>query len=169
MLAAMAIVRPEQPGDAPEIDAILVAAFPDATESRLVARLRGSDAWVPELSIVVQQEQQLVGYALLSHVTAGDSDALALGPVAVLPIHQGGGLGTAIVRMALDRARDLGYDCAVAIGPPPFLTICGFHPAAGDGLTTAMELPGDVFQVAELNPEGVTPGPVFWPDEWSDD
>lgn len=165
----MAIVRPEQPGDAPEIDAILVAAFPDASESELVARLRGSDAWVPELSIVVQQEQQLVAYGLLSRVTAGDSDALALGPVAVLPIHQRGGLGTAIVRMALDRARGLGYDCAIAIGPPPFLTACGFRPAAGRGLTTEMELPDDVFQVAEFKPLGVTPGPVLWPDEWSDD
>jgi putative acetyltransferase len=162
----MAIVRPEQPGDAAEIAAILVAAFDDASEAELVERLRGSDAWVPELSIVVQQEDQLVAYALLSRVTAGDADALALGPVAVLPIHQRGRLGTALVRMALERARGLGFDCAVAIGPPRFLVACGFRPATVRGLTTEMDLPEDAFQVAEFKPMGVLPGPVLWPDEW---
>ncbi|MFY9487192.1 MAG: N-acetyltransferase [Solirubrobacterales bacterium] len=165
----MAIVRPEQPGDESEIAAILIAAFADATEAGLVARLRGSDSWVPELSIVVQQEEQLVAFALLSRVTAGESEALVLGPVAVLPNHQRGGLGTAVVRMALDRARGMNFECVVAIGPGPFLTNCGFRPAAARGLTTEMELPDDVFQVAELAPAGVTPGPVLWPDEWSGD
>lgn len=163
----MAIVRPEQPGDQPEIAAILLATFDDAAEAELVERLRGSEAWVPELSIVVQQEDQLVAYALLSRVTAGDSDALALGPVGVLPIHQRGRLGTALVRMALDRARNLGFGCAVAIGPPPFLAACGFRPAKPRGLTTAMNVPEAAFQVAELAPGGVTPGPVLWPDEWT--
>lgn len=164
----MAIVRPEQPGDEAEIAAILVAAFDDATESELVARLRVSDAWVPELSLVVQQEEQLVAYALLSRATAGESNALAVGPVAVLENHRGGGLGTALVRMGLNRARDLGYDCAFAVGPPRFLAACGFRPAVARGLTTEMPLPADVFQVAELAPGGVTQGPVRWPAEWDD-
>jgi predicted N-acetyltransferase YhbS len=163
----MAIVRPEQPGDEPEISAILVAAFPDATEADLVARLRMSDAWVPELSMVVQQEEQLVAHALFSRVTAGESEALVLGPIGILPDHQRGGLGTALVRMGLERARKLDFECVVAIGPPAFLTACGFRPAAARGLTTEMELPADVFQVAELAPAGVTPGPVLWPDEWA--
>jgi putative acetyltransferase len=163
----MAIVRPEQPGDEPEISSILVAAFDDASEADLVARLRMSDSWVPELSMVVQQEEQLVAHALLSRVTAGESEALVLGPVAILPDHQRGGLGTALVRMGLERARKLDYECVVAIGPPAFLTACGFRPAGARGLTTEMDLPPDVFQVAELAPAGVTPGPVLWPDEWS--
>ncbi|HEV7918986.1 MAG TPA: N-acetyltransferase [Solirubrobacterales bacterium] len=163
----MAIVRPEQPGDEAEIAAILVAAFDDAGEADLVSRLRASDAWVPELSMVVQQEERLVGYALLSRVIAGDSNALVLGPVAVLPDLRGAGTGMALVRMGLNRARQLKYDCAIAIAPPPFLAACGFRPAAGRGLTTEMEIPGDAFQVAELAPAGVTPGPVLWPDEWA--
>ena len=164
----MAIVRPEQPGDEPEIAAVLVAAFDDASEADLVARLRDGDAWVPELSMVVQQDARIVAYALLSRVTAGgDSDALALGPVAVLDDYRGGGTGAALVRMGLSRARQLGFDCAVAIGPPPFLAACGFRPAAARGLTTRMEIPPDAFQVAELGPGGVTAGEVLWPLEWA--
>lgn len=163
----MAIVRPEQPGDEAEIAAIHRAAFPDSTEADLVERLRGSDAWVPELSIVVQQEDQLVAHVLLSRVTAGDTEnALALGPVAVLPIHQRGGLGTAMVRMAVDRAKTLDFDGVVVIGIPAFFENCGFEPAAARGLTTEMDVPGEAFRVVELKPGGITPGPVMWPDEW---
>lgn len=165
----MAIVRPEQPGDEDGIRAILEHAFENASEAELVERLRGAESWVPELSIVVQQEDQLVAFALLSRVIAGDAEALALGPVAVLPDHQNGRLGTAMVRMALDRARELGFGCAVAIGPPAFLAACGFTPAGTRGLTTEMDLPDEVFQVAELQPLGVQPGPLLWPDEWTDE
>lgn len=164
----MAIVRPEQHGDEPEISAILVAAFDDASEADLVARLRMSEWFVPELSLVVQQEEQLVAYAMFSRVTAGDAEALALGPIGILPNHQRGGLGTALVRMGLDRARKMNFDCVVAIGPGDFLASCGFRPAGGRGLTTEMDLPPEVFQVAELSPMGVQPGPVLWPDEWDD-
>lgn len=165
----MAIVRPEQEGDEAAIGAVYVAAFDDASELALYSRLRESDVFVPELSLVVQQEEMIVAHALLSRVVAGESEALALGPVAILPDHQRGGLGTAMVRMGLDRARELGYECVIAIGPPAFLASCGFRPAGGRGLTTEMEIPPDAFQVAELRPLGVTPGPVLWPEEWSED
>lgn len=163
----MAIVRPEQPGDEPEIAAIHVAAFDDASEAELVARLRVSDVWVPELSLVVQQEEQLVAHALFSRVVAGESEALVLGPIAILPDHQRGGLGTALVRMGLDRARQLNYECVVAIGPGEFLASCGFRPARARGLTTEMNVADENFCVAELAPMGVTGGPVLFPEEWA--
>lgn len=163
----MAILRPEQPGDEPEIAAIHIAAFEDASEADLVARLRVSDVWVPELSLVVQQEEQLVAHALFSRVVAGESEALVLGPIAILPDHQRGGLGTALVRMGLDRARQLKYECVVAIGPGEFLAACGFRPARARGLTTEMSVPDENFCVAELAPMGVTPGPVLFPEEWA--
>ena len=95
----MAIVRPEQPGDEAAIGAVYVAAFDDASELELYSRLRDSDVFVPELSLVVQQEEMIVAHGLMSRVVAGESEALALGPIAILPDHQRGGLGTAMVRM----------------------------------------------------------------------
>lgn len=162
----MAIVRPEQPGDEAAIGAVYVAAFPSADELELYQRLRESDVFVPELSLVVQQEEMIVAHALLSRVVAGESEALVLGPMAILPDHQRGGLGTALVRMGLERARALKYECVVAIGPGDFLASCGFRPARGRGLTLEMPVPDENFCVAELAPLGVTPGPVLFPQEW---
>lgn len=163
----VAIVRPEQEGDGPGIGAVYVAAFDDTSELQLYQRLRDSEAFVPELSLLVQQEEMIVAHALFTQVTAGESNALVLGPVAILPAHQRGGLGSGFVRMGLDRARALGYECVVAIGPGEFLKACGFQPAARRGLTTAMEIPDENFCVAELAPLGVTAGPVMFPIEWS--
>lgn len=164
----MAILRPEQEGDLAAIGAVYVAAFDDQAELDLYRRLRESDVFVPELSLVVQQEEMIVAHALFSRVVAGESDALILGPIAILPDHQRGGLGMGLVRMGLERARALKYECVVAIGPGDFLAACGFRPARGRGLTTEMDIPNENFCVAELAPMGVTPGPVLFPDEWTD-
>jgi putative acetyltransferase len=163
----MAIVRPEQPGDEPAIGGLYVAAFDEPSELELYQRLRESDVFVPELSLVVQQEEMIVAHALFSRVVAGESEALVLGPLAILPDHQRGGLGTALVRMGLERARELGYECVVAVGPGKFLANCGFLPARDRGLTIEMDVPDANFCVAELAPLGVTGGPVLFPDEWS--
>lgn len=167
----MAIVRPEQSGDEPEIAAIHVAAFPDATESEVVARLRGSEWWVPELSLVVQQEDALVAHALFTRLPEDDPErpALTLGPIAVLPGYQRKGVGMTLVRMGLSRARQLGYTAVVVVGQPEFMAACGFRPARERGLTTEMEVPDEAFLVAELRSGGVVPGAVRWPAEWGID
>jgi predicted N-acetyltransferase YhbS len=162
----VAIVRPEQEGDGPGIGAVYVAAFDDTSELQLYQRLRDSEAFVPELSLVVQQEEMIVAHALFTRATAGESEALMLGPIAILPAHQRGGLGTALVRMGLERARAHNYECVVAIGPGEFLKACGFQPAARRGLTTEMEIPDENFCVAELAPLGVSAGEVRFPAEW---
>ncbi len=166
----MAVVRPEQPGDEPEIAAIHVAAFPDASESELVARLRGTQWWVPELSLVVQQEQALVAHALFSRLPEDDPERqmLAFGPVAVLPDYQRKGVGMTLVRMGLSRARQLSFSAVVGVGVPAFMAACGFRPARAHGLETEMNVPDEAFVLAQLREGGVVKGPVRWPAEWDE-
>lgn len=164
----MAIVRPEQPGDEPAIAAVHVATFDDASEADLVARLRDTEWWIPELSLVVEQESNVAAHALFTRLPAGDPERpmLTLGPVAVLEEFQRKGVGMTLVRMGLSRARALGYTAVVAVGPPEFMANCGFRPARPRGLEIEMDVADDAFVVAELRAGGIVAGPLVWPEEW---
>ncbi len=164
----MAIVRPEQTGDEAAIAAIHVASFDDAGESELVARLRGTEWWVPELSMVVQQDEAILAHALFTRLPENDPERpmLTLGPIAVLSDYQRKGVGMTLVRMGLSRARQLGYTAVVTVGHPLFLASCGFQLARPRGLETEMSIPDDAFVVAELRSGGIVPGTGHWPAEW---
>ena len=152
----MITIRAEQPADEAAIHEVNALAFGREAEARLVAALRGGDAFVPELSLVAVDDGQVVGHVLLSRVgiegQAGDGSALALGPIAVRPERQRQGIGSALVRQALDEARRLGYTVVVLIGHPDYYPRFGFGPARARGLESAWPVPDEVFMVRELVP-----------------
>jgi putative acetyltransferase len=173
-------LRPEQPADTGPIHQVLAAAFarPDVAtppEVRLVDALRDSDAWIPELSTVVEYGGEVVAYALLSRVRVGPGGwpALALGPVAVAPHRQRIGHGTAAVQAALEAATELGERLVVVLGAPAFYRRFGFLPAAKLGLSSPWSGLGDPWQALVLPPETsgdpapVPTGEVAFPTPWS--
>jgi putative acetyltransferase len=171
-------VRVERPGDVPGVRRLLIAAFPDSggAEVGLVDALRVHPAWLPGLSVVAEDDQVaadagglIVGHALLSRVIAGDTPALALGPVAVLPDHQGRGIGTAVVRNALDRAAAAQETLVVVLGDPAYYRRFGFVPALSLGLTGAWDALGDAWQALVLpGAPAPQPGEVIHPSPWHD-
>lgn len=185
-------LRPEGPADAPGIRRVLAEAFarpgvalPD--EVGLVEALRATDAWLPELSMVVEVDStdedliedaatfgQVVGYALLTRVRVnpGSTGALALGPVAVLPRQQGRGYGSAAVWAALEAATDLGERLVVVLGDPLWYRRFGFGPAGELGLTSPWSGLGDPWQALVLPPsvsaaDPPPSGEVTYPAPWS--
>lgn len=50
-------------------------AYSDHNEHYLVERLRGSDAFVPELSLVAVVESEIIGYILLTKINIVDANA----------------------------------------------------------------------------------------------
>jgi putative acetyltransferase len=143
-------------------------------EIALVDGLRGSVAWLPELSMVAEVDGELVAYALLSRVWVGPvrEPALALGPVAVLPRHQGRGYGTDVVQATLDAAAELGERLVVVLGNPSYYRRFGFRPAAALGLTSPWSGLGDPWQAVVLLADagGAAPPPngeVRYPAPWA--
>jgi putative acetyltransferase len=175
----IARLRPEDPADVAAIRRVVTEAFarpdvPVPAEVGLVESLRGSEAWLPELSMLAEAGGEVVAYALLTRVRVdpGAVPALALGPVGVLPDRQGLGYGTAVVQAALTGAAELGERLVVVLGNPAFYRRFGFEPAARFALTSPWSGLGDPWQALVLpaSAGGAEPPPggdVSYPPAWA--
>lgn len=122
------------------VEALLDAAFEPDRRARTAYRIREGMDWLPALSFAaLDDEEYLVGSIQLWPV-ALTSDAgrrhplIMVGPVAVLPAHQGEGFGKALIAAslhALDRLRDGGNPPLpqVLIGDAPYYAPFGFTQA----------------------------------------
>ena len=134
----MLIIRPESRSQHNAVRRIHEAAFGRPQEARLVDRLRASDGFLPNLSLVAQRDKEPVGHLLLTPIAIRDGErdhpALALAPLAVLPEDQNLGIGSQLVRYALDRCQEYGYDTVVVLGSPRYYTRFGFEMAFPYGI-----------------------------------
>lgn len=118
-------IRPESPVDASAIEAVTVAAFRDApraahTEQFIVAALRRAGDLTH--SLVAAFDGEVVGHVAVSPVVLSDGSVgwFGLGPISVLPEHQGRGIGSRLIREVLQRLRDSGAAGCVLVGDPRF-------------------------------------------------
>jgi predicted N-acetyltransferase YhbS len=129
------------------------AAFGRGAEAELVARLRAAGVLAPSLAAVVDGD--VVGHVGFSPVAisgAARAVAFGLGPIAVLPVRQGCGLGSRLVEEGLARCREGGGHVVVVLGAPPFYARFGFVSASRFGLRRAGADFEEAFMVAELTP-----------------
>jgi putative acetyltransferase len=163
-------IRPETAADVDAIDRITRAAFQhhphsDQTEHLIIARLRA--AGVLTLSLVAEQDGQVIGHAAFSPVTFSDGSAgwYGLGPIAVAPRHQGQGVGSALVQQGLELLRARGAAGCVVLGEPAYYGRFGFAHRAECVFSGA---PAPYFQVlafGNTNPSGeVAYHAAFAPD-----
>ncbi|MEA3041970.1 MAG: putative acetyltransferase, partial [Sphingomonadales bacterium] len=98
-------------------------AFGTGAEAELVERLH-ADAGAA-IALVAEVEARIVGHVLFSRMAA-PFRALGLGPVSVLPPRQRSGIGSALVRAGLVRARQEGWDAVFVLGDPAYYGRFGF-------------------------------------------
>ena len=153
----MVQVRPERAADDDGIRHVNLLAFEQAAEADLVDALRDSPAWLPELSLVAEENGEIVGHALFT-VARLDSgpEVLALGPMAVLPGHQRSGIGGAMIRAGIERARATDYPLIAVLGHAEYYPRFGFEPASAFGISTAYEVPDEYWMILPL--PGYDPG-----------
>lgn len=162
----MWITRPETADDIGVIHAVNLAAFPTSLEADLIDALRADpQAWIDGLSLVTENGSgEVVGYALLTRSHVGGRPALALGPCAVLPEHQGKGAGSAAIRAGLDAARAMGENLVVVLGHAEYYPRFGFTPASTFGVAATFEAPDDAFLALALDAADPTPtGIIAYP------
>ena len=122
-------------------------------EARLVELLHTAGA-APVSLVAEEPHGRVVGHALFSPVRleGQGTDApemVGLAPVAVLPEHQGRGIGSRLVREGLETSREAGYVAAVVLGEPGYYSRFGFEWASGKGLDNEYGA-DEHFMVAEL-------------------
>jgi putative acetyltransferase len=148
----MVTILHERPEDANAIRVVLEEAFGQSIEAELVDALRRRGALT--LSLVALREDEVVGHIAFSPVTIESAEssfnAIALGPMAVLPPYQGKGIGSQLVRIGLAKCRQAGHEIVFVLGHPDFYGRFGFVPTRHRDLHCEFGVPDDVFMVMEL-------------------
>jgi putative acetyltransferase len=142
-------LREERPSDIATIYALHYAAFGDRdVEPQVVDDLR--DQGVLELSLVATEDDAIVGHIALSTAHVEEVEVLALGPLGVLPDRQRAGIGSALVRAALDWAAATDRPLVALLGHPTYYPRFGFRPASELGIEPPFDVPPEAWMAFAL-------------------
>ncbi|WP_291720128.1 GNAT family N-acetyltransferase [Bernardetia sp.] len=118
--------------------------YSDKKEQFLVERLRKSEAFIPDLSLLAKYQDEIIGYILLTKIKIRNEEqtfeSLALAPVCVAPKFQGKRIGEKLIQKAHSIAKELGYESVVLLGHQDYYPRFGYKPAH----TFRIKLPFDV-------------------------
>lgn len=172
-------IRKEKQTDYPSVHKVIENAFKtlaisDHKEQFLVERLRKSDAFISELSLVAEFESKIVGHILLTKIKIKNNqeviNALALAPLSVLPHFQGQGIGGMLIKKAHSIAKKLNHKLIVLIGHANYYPRFGYVRADKYGIKLAFEVPEENFMVKVLGKNGMDAinGIVAYPKEFNE-
>jgi putative acetyltransferase len=121
-------------------------------EVELVEQLRADDGWIPSLSLVAVDAGEVIGHVVCTraYVRPGGQEVLGLGPLGVDPDRQRNGVGSSLVRMAIDAAGELDEPLIGLLGDPKYYGRFGFRPSTACGIEPPDPAWGEHFQVRPL-------------------
>ena len=142
----------------------------------LVDALQASDAFADRFSFVAECDGAVVGHVMLTRGWVDAAERLVevhvLSPLSVLPGHQRGGVGRALVTHAVAAAGDAGSPAVFLEGSPAYYSRLGFEPGSAHGFTRpSVRIPEPAFQVVTLPAhEPWMTGALVYPDRfWAHD
>ncbi len=152
------IIRQENKNDYEKVYNLVKLAFENAThsdgdEQNLVTRLRESEAFIPELSLVAEVEDEIVGHILFTKIKIGDSNTVgvALAPLAVKPQFQNRGIGGELIKEGHRIAKELGYGFSVVLGHDRYYPKFGYQPAKQYSIIAPFPVDDKNFMAVKLN------------------
>lgn len=126
-------------GDAPNLETLYGAAFPDEDLLPLVKRLLREGPGI--LSLAAGVADQLAGHIIFTLCSVGHgNDCVALlGPLAVMPSRQRQGVGRALIRAGFDQLAQGNVRRVLVLGDPAYYGRFGLLPE--DSILPPYELP----------------------------
>ena len=172
-------IRQEKKADFEAVFHLIESAFQkenlsDHKEQFLVNRLRNSNAFVPELSIVAEFDNIIVGHILLTKLKIKNEnttfDSLALAPVSVLPKYQGNGIGGFLIKKAHKTAKKLNYKSIILLGHATYYPKFGYELTENYNIELPFDVPKENCMVKELIKDGLkgVSGLVEYPQEFNE-
>lgn len=165
------IIRKEEKKDYKDIFEVNKLAFGQEEESSLVEKIRNSQNFIPDLSLIAEVDYKIIGHILFSKIKiSGRSifESLALATMAVIPKFQGRGIGTKLMKEGIKKAKELGFNSIIVLGHKKYYTRFGFMKASNWKIKCPFEVPDEAFMAIELKKNALEgkAGIVLYPDEF---
>ncbi|WP_058302817.1 GNAT family N-acetyltransferase [Gorillibacterium timonense] len=129
-------IRNEEETDYEKVEEITRIAFwnlyiPGCIEHYLVHVMRSHKDFLPELALVLEVDNQIIGNIMYTKTKLVDESGeeksiLTFGPVCILPEYQRKGYGKKLLEYSFEQAALLGYDVIVIFGNPNNYVSRGF-------------------------------------------
>lgn len=149
-------IRQENKKDYQEVYEVIKKAFEtaehsDGNEQDLVIKLRYSNNFIPELSLVAIKDKKIVGHIMFTKIMIGKTVEIALAPLAILPEYQKQGIGTELILEGHRIAKKMGYHYSVVVGSENFYPKVGYTLAENFEIKPPFEIDSKNFMAIKLN------------------
>lgn len=165
------VIRKEEEKDYKQVYEVNKLAFQQENESILIEKIRKGENFIPDLSLVAEIDNRIVGHILFSKIKiVGDSifKSIALAPMAVIPAFQKQGVGSELIKKGMAKAKELGFDSIIVLGHKDYYPKFGFERASKWNIKCPFEVPEEAFMAIELTEKAFEgkAGTVKYPDEF---
>jgi len=153
------IIREERADDFLEAEYMTKKAFwnlhgPGCNEHYLLHKIRQDNSYISELTRVAIYKGKVVGgiYYTKSYIDTGTKkvETITFGPLCVDPEFQNHGIGKNLLKVTIEKAKELGYKAAIIFGEPDYYPKYGFVTCDCYGITTADGKNFNAFMCLEL-------------------
>ena len=145
-------IRPEEHKDYKDIVSLVLRSFQKGTDYSdgtdiiaLIEEIRDSEYYIPELAFVAELDGEIVGHFLFSrfplsktpeggHGGANDTDIVMLAPVSVHADHLRQGIGSAMLKLGIEKVKEMGFNGIIVEGNYRFYNTVGFKTSAEYGI-----------------------------------
>jgi putative acetyltransferase len=156
-------IRNEEEIDYEKVEEVTRKAFwnlyiPGCNEHYLVHVMRSHKDFIPELDLVIEVDNQIIGNimytkAKLVDESGKEKEILTFGPVCIMPGYQRMGYGKMLMEHSFEQAVAIGYDVIVIFGNPSNYVSLGFKSCKKYNICLENGSYPAAMMVKELKPE----------------
>jgi len=158
-------IRNEEEKDYELVEKITRQAFwnlyvPGCVEHYLVHVMRSHEDFLPELDLVIEVNDQIIGNIMYTKAKLTDEsgevkEILTFGPVCIVPEYQRMGYGKMLMERSFELAAALGYDVIVIFGNPGNYVSRGFKSCKKYNVCMENDIYPSAMLVKELKPDAL--------------